>query len=303
MALELFFVSARTNKRHHHQRASLRVQITGAHGQTYHFKPKIKCRLQEDFFYYVVCRFLRPQAARSLDDDDDVFSRIEDIEYVILCSEQGAYGNLTERFDMATLGSASVESHRFFLTTWSLPRARGTARKERIDPRLVWTQSASGKPIQYTLPAELLVRKWGIRNGYGDTYDETLDEDTQPAKQAVFIDLDPGEDAGPADDDDHEIKRPQHGAAPAGGEQLRRYAQTPTTRSQEQNGLGKCARSAVLTQLQAKARAKGEVTANRRRWEHVCTATFCRWIFRDSTSSAVSPCARSAPHAGAPRGL
>jgi hypothetical protein len=39
---------------------SARVQITGARGQIYHFKPEIKCRLQEDVFYYVVCRFLRP---------------------------------------------------------------------------------------------------------------------------------------------------------------------------------------------------------------------------------------------------
>ncbi len=40
---------------------------------------------------------------------------------VVSADEKGAYGNLTERFDMATLRSASVESHEFFLMTWSLP--------------------------------------------------------------------------------------------------------------------------------------------------------------------------------------
>jgi hypothetical protein len=62
--------------------ASLRVQIQGAHGLTYHFKPEVKFRLLKDVSYYVVCRFLRPQAAHSL------VSRIDDVEYVIPCSEQ-----------------------------------------------------------------------------------------------------------------------------------------------------------------------------------------------------------------------
>jgi hypothetical protein len=169
---------------------SVRVQITGAGGKIYDFKPEVKCRLQEDVFYYVVCRFLRPLAAQSL------ISRIEDVEYVILCSEKGAYGNIIAKFDIGKLRSATVQSDQFFLTTWSLPRAPGPTHKERIDPRLVWTRSI--KTVQYTLPRELLVRKWGIRNGHGDTYEETLDEaDAQPAKrraEVVVIDSDSDDD-------------------------------------------------------------------------------------------------------------
>jgi hypothetical protein len=93
---------------------------------------------------------------------------------VILCSEKGACDSIIERFDIKKMRSATVQSHQFFLTTWSLPRTQGPTHKERLDPRLVWTRSS--KTIQYTLPQELLVRKWGIRNGHGDTYEETLDE-------------------------------------------------------------------------------------------------------------------------------
>jgi hypothetical protein len=174
---------------------SVRVQITGAGGEIYDFKPEVKCRLQEDVFYYVVCRFLRPPPARSL------IARIEDVEFVILCSEKGVYGNIIERFDIVKLRSATVRSDQFFLTTWSLPRAPGPSHKERIDPRLVWTRSI--KAIQYTLPLALLVRKWGIRNGYGDTYEETLDEETldeadaqtrKRSAEVVVIDSDSDDD-------------------------------------------------------------------------------------------------------------
>jgi hypothetical protein len=174
---------------------SVRVQITGAGGEIYDFKPEVKCRLQEDVFYYVVCRFLRPPPARSL------IARIEDVEFVILCSEKGVYGNIIERFDIVKLRSATVRSDQFFLTTWSLPRAPGPSHKERIDPRLVWTRSI--KAIQYTIPLALLVRKWGIRNGYGDTYEETLDEETldeadaqtrKRSAEVVVIDSDSDDD-------------------------------------------------------------------------------------------------------------
>jgi hypothetical protein len=145
--------------------------------------------LQEDVFYYVVCRFLRPPPAGAL------VARIEDVEYVILCSEKGAYGNTIERFDAGKLRSAAVQSDQFFHTTWGLPRAPGPSHKERIDPRLVWTRAVK----TYTLPLELSVRKWGTRNGYGDTYEEALDEaDAQTGKrraEVVFIDSD-SDDAG-----------------------------------------------------------------------------------------------------------
>ena len=158
--------------------ASLRVQIQGEHGLTHLFKPEVKCRLSQDVSYYVVYRFLREQAARSL------VSRIDDVEYVILCSEQGAYGNITERFDMEQLAKKRVESHQFFLKEhiWPLPKAGAPARKGHIDPRLMLPQAS--KLIHYTLPEELLVRTWGIRNGYGETYDEILDGDSQPASRA-----------------------------------------------------------------------------------------------------------------------
>jgi hypothetical protein len=123
----------------------------------------------------LVCRFLRPQAAHSL------VSRIDDVEYVIPCSEQGAYGNITERFVTAKL--RGVQSHQFFLTTLPLPTARAPAHKGNIDQRLMLPQAS--KLIHYTLPEKVWVRRWGIRNERGEEYDEILDEDedAQPAKQ------------------------------------------------------------------------------------------------------------------------
>ena len=166
--------------------ASLRVQIQGEHGLTYHFKPEVKGRLFQDVSYYVVYRFLREQAAQSL------VSRIDDVEYVILCSEQGAYGNILESFIMEELAKKRVGSHQFFLKehTWPLRKAGG---------------ARASKLINYTLPEKVRVRRWGIRNERGEEYDEILDdeilEEDAPAAgsaaagkraRAAFVDQDSG---------------------------------------------------------------------------------------------------------------
>ena len=154
------------------------VAVT-AHGTTSFFAPRKTCRLERDICFYVVHRFLkapgerpgeRPAAggARAIED------AIEDVEYVIVCGEDGAFGDVMRRFCQADLAKHVPVSHNFYTYSVRLPSRSpaGPAAHARVDGALVHTPQRAAP--QYAPLAPVARRRWGIRNADGDRHTESL---------------------------------------------------------------------------------------------------------------------------------
>ena len=162
------------------------VAVT-AHGTTSHFAPRQTCRLERDICFYVVHRFLKAPGERGAAGPAAAGARAiedatEDVEYVIMCGEGGAYGDVMRRFCQAELAKHVPVSHNFYTYSVRLPRpaaeahARVDARVDaRIDATLVHTPHSAAP--QYAPLAPVALRRWGIRNSDGDKHTESREED------------------------------------------------------------------------------------------------------------------------------
>jgi hypothetical protein len=166
------------------------VAVT-AHGTTSHFAPRQTCRLERDICFYVVHRFLKAPGERGAAGPAAAGARAiedatEDVEYVIMCGEGGAYGDVMRRFCQADLAKHVPVSHNFYTHSVRLPRPAAEAHARvgastdarthaRIDATLVHTPHSAAP--QYAPLAPVALRRWGIRNSDGDKHTESREED------------------------------------------------------------------------------------------------------------------------------
>jgi hypothetical protein len=159
------------------------VAVT-AHGTTSYFAPRQTCRLERDICFYVVHRFLNAPgergAAAAAGGARAIEDATEDVEYVIMCGEDGAYGDVMRRFCQADLAKHVPVSHDFYTYSVRLPRPAAEAPARvgaRIDAALVHTPQRAAP--QYAHLAPVALRRWGIRNSDGDKHTESLAESSE----------------------------------------------------------------------------------------------------------------------------
>jgi hypothetical protein len=146
-----------------------------AHGTTSYFAPRKTCCLERDFCFYVVHLFLKDLGELGLTASQDagtcaIEDVIEDVEYVIMCGEDGAYGYVMCRFCQSELAKHVPVSHYFYTYIVSLP-GPATKAHARIDCTLVHTPQRVA--MQYAHLSPVALRRWGIRNSDRDKHTDT----------------------------------------------------------------------------------------------------------------------------------